>query len=506
MREAAQSGAARLIGREALGAEEKERFDRMKMSPVRILQIGEGNFLRGFIDWMVHEMRMQGKYDGAIAVTQPRPSGKAKLDQLNAQDGVYTLIVRGVENGAPVERTESIAVFAETIDPYSQWESLLALAERQELEVVVSNTTEAGLAYQETEFKPEEAPVSYPARLAALLWRRYQIFGGDPRRGLLLLPCELLERNGDELKRCVLRHIDDWKLPEAFAVWVREHNRFLNSLVDRIVTGFPEGEAESWNERLGYEDKLLNAAEPYYIWAIEGEAELERKLPFQAAGLHVVWTDDLRPYQLRKVRLLNGAHTLMTPVALLGGFNEVRTTIEDEALGAFVRDAVREEIIPSMPADVDPADAAAYAASVFERFANPYIRHRLLDIAMNSVSKFKARLLPSLEGYAQKQGGELPPRIVKSLAHLLRLYRVRLEGGQYVGRRFDGAAYTLRDDPAALEVFAGIWDRFEAGELSLEAAAGGLLASDQLWGRSLAELEGLVGAVAGYLYEMEEKA
>lgn len=502
----ARSGAVRLLGREALGAEERERFERMKRDPVRILQIGEGNFLRGFVDWMVHEMRKTGQYDGAIAVTQPRPSGKAKLDQLSAQDGVYTLIVRGMENGAPVERAETVAVFAEAIDPYSQWEALLALAERPELEVVVSNTTEAGLTYQETAFTPGEAPVSYPARLAALLWRRFQALGGDAQRGLLLLPCELLERNGDELKRCVLRHIADWGLPEAFASWVENHNRFLNSLVDRIVTGYPEGDSERWSERLGYEDKLLNAAEPYYIWAIEGEPGLESKLPFRAAGLNVVWTNDLRPYQLRKVRLLNGAHTLMTPVALLAGFEEVRLAIEDGTLGAFVREAVREEIIPAMPSDVEPADAAAYAATVFERFANPYIRHRLLDIAMNSVSKFKARLLPSLESYAQGHGAELPPRIVKSLAHLLRLYRVSRDGERYVGRRFDGAAYTLRDDPGALELFAGVWSRYDAGELDIEAVTGELLASERLWGRSLAELDGLASAVAGHLREMETTA
>lgn len=506
MTETRQEGGIRQLDRSVLGDEERGLFDAVRKSPVRILQIGEGNFLRGFVDWMVHEMRKQGKYDGAVAVSQPRPSGKPKLDQLRAQDGIYTLIVRGIENGVPVERTEKIAVFADTIDPYSEWESFMSLADQPELEVVVSNTTEAGLAYQPSDYVPGEPIVSYPAKLTALLHRRFETFGGDPRRGLLLLPCELLERNGDELKRCVLQHAQDWKLPEAFTAWVRDHNRFLNSLVDRIVTGYPGEEADYWREALGYDDKLLNSAEPYYLWAIEGDAELESILPFQAAGLNVEWTDDLRPFQLRKVRILNGAHTLMTPIALMHGVSEVRLTMEHPVLGPFVREAVEGEIIPAMPQAVAAEEAKAYAAAVFERFANPFIRHRLLDIAMNSLSKFRTRLLPSLEGYMAAHNGRLPVHIVKALAYLLRFYNARPEGEQFVGRRFDGSTYTVRDDRAALTLLAEAWSRYEAGQLTLEALVCELLGSAQLWGKPLTELEGLAVMITGLLNEMEDGA
>ncbi|QYR23268.1 tagaturonate reductase [Paenibacillus sp. sptzw28] len=500
-----QEDGIRLLGRSALGDKERAEFDTMRQGPVRILQIGEGNFLRGFVDWMIHEMRKQGKYDGAVAVSQPRPSGKPKLEQLRGQDGIYTLIVRGVENGKSVERTEKIAVFAETVDPYSEWDSFLSLADRPELEVVVSNTTEAGLAYQPSEYVPGEPILSYPGKLTALLHRRFETFGGDPQRGLVLLPCELLERNGDELRRCVLKHARDWNLPEAFAAWIRDHNRFLNSLVDRIVTGYPAEEAAGWRETLGYEDKLLNSAEPYYLWAIEGEAELERKLPFQSAGLSVEWTGDLLPYQLRKVRILNGAHTLMTPIALLHGVSEVREAMEHPVLGPFVRETIEREIIPAMPAAVSAEEANAYAASVFERFANPYIRHRLLDIAMNSVSKFRTRLLPSLEGYTLTHEGRLPSNIVKALACLLRFYNVRPEGELFVGRCFDGSSYTVRDDHAALSLFADAWSRYEAGQLTLEAMVDSLLGSAQLWGKQLTGMKGLAEMVAGLLDEMGDR-
>ncbi|GGD52560.1 tagaturonate reductase [Paenibacillus nasutitermitis] len=505
MSQTRQGSDAKPLDSQVLNAEESAAFKAMKQSPVRIVQIGEGNFLRGFVDWMVHEMRRQGKYDGAVAVSQPRPSGKAKLEQLQAQDGLYTLIVRGIEQGAPVERIEKIAVFGEFIDPYTQWEALLALAERPELEVLVSNTTEAGLTYQPTEVSLDKPAISYPAKVTALLYRRFLTFGADPAKGLLLLPCELIEGNGDELKRCVLQHSADWQLPEPFMAWVRDHNRFLNSLVDRIVTGYPGEEAAQWQERLGYDDKLLCSAEPYYLWAIEGEAGLESKLPFQAAGLDVVWTGDLKPYQLRKVRILNGAHTLMTPIALLNGVSEVRSALEHPQLGPYIRDAVELEIIPSLASEMAPAETKAYAATVFERFENPYNRHRLLDIAMNSISKFRARLLPSLEGYMSAHNGELPERIVKALAHLLRLYKVRLVEDQFAGERFDGSDYTIRDDRTALEFLAAAWDRYEAGTHDRTQLVEELLDSDLLWGKPLNGIPGLVEAVVEQFKGMKEE-
>ncbi|HTG71573.1 MAG TPA: hypothetical protein VL921_20105, partial [Candidatus Udaeobacter sp.] len=269
-----------------LNEEQTRIYEEMKQAKITVLQIGEGNFLRGFFDFMLHECRKQGLYEGSIAVTQPRPSGKPKIDALASQDGLYTLVVRGLENGERVERTEVITVFGSVFDPYSDWGNFLALAEHEDLQVVVSNTTEAGLVYRPEELVEGQPIQSFPGKLTALLYRRFNHFNGDPERGLVCLPCELLERNGDELRSCVLRYSDDWGYPEAFKKWVTRHNRFLNSLVDRIVTGYPdEAQAEAWFSEWGYSDPMLSTAEPYHLWAIEAEPELEKLLPLRRAGL-----------------------------------------------------------------------------------------------------------------------------------------------------------------------------------------------------------------------------
>ncbi|MFC4601218.1 tagaturonate reductase [Cohnella hongkongensis] len=463
-------------------------------APVTVLQIGEGNFLRGFFDWMVQESRKQGLFRGGVAVTQPRPSGKPKIDALNGQDRLYTLVIRGLDNGEPVERRELISVFAEAFDPYEDWQRLVRLAESPELRIVVSNTTEAGIAYRPEALTEGEPIVSYPGKIAYLLYRRYLAFGGAADRGLLFLPCELLDRNGDALKEAVLKYAADWGLPEAFREWVTTANRFLNSLVDRIVAGYPDQEqAEAWFAEWGYRDDLLCVAEPYHLWAIEGEPELDELLPFASAGLNVVWTDTLEPYRKRKVRILNGAHTLMTPLGILCGVEYVRELMEDETLGAFVRRTVGEEIIPTLPYPQD--EMAAYANEVFDRYLNPFVRHRLSDIAMNSVSKFKVRLLPSLEHYALK-GERAPDGLARGLAALLRYYRVRQEENEYRGTAFDGRSYAVRDDAEALATLAAAWDEAGRTRETPEETAGRLLACETLWGKDLSQWPGLAAQVA----------
>ncbi|MFD0712336.1 tagaturonate reductase [Paenibacillus sp. GCM10027626] len=476
--------------------------------PVTVLQIGEGNFLRGFVDWMIHECRRQGLYEGSIAVSQPRPSGKKKLDALRAQDGLYTLVTRGMELGKQVERSEIISVFSEMIDPYEQWQAFLQIAERPELQVIVSNTTEAGLSYQPEELREGEPVASFPGKITLLLYRRYKTFNGAADAGLLLLPCELLERNGDELQRCVLQYCADWQLPEAFREWVVRHNRFLNSLVDRIVTGYPDDEAEAWFEEWGYRDALLNTAEPYHFWAIEGEPALDDILPFRKAGLNVQWVEKLQPYQLRKVRILNGAHTLMTPLGILLGKEQVREVMEDEQLGAFIRDTVEQDIIPQLPLPAE--QLRAYAADVFERFRNPYIRHRLSDIAMNSLSKFTVRLLPAIAAYLD-QGAPVPERLVRGFAGLLRYYKVEqaADGGYYGSALQGGASYQVKDDAAAIERLRSAWhEAFAcsgAAAPDYRVAAEKLLGCSEVWGRDLAAEAGLVAAVADQLAALEKE-
>jgi tagaturonate reductase len=489
------------IDRWTLSDSDRRLFEKTAASPVRILQIGEGNFLRGFVDWMIHVCQSRGLFDGSIAVTQPRPSGKNKIDRLARQDGIYTLVTRGLIDGSPVEVKDIISVFSQVFDPYSEWGRLVQLAVSPDLRIVVSNTTEAGLAY-----RPEsltDGPIeSFPGKIAYLLHCRYMALKGSADSGLIFLPCELLEKNGDTLRETVLRYAADWGFSADFRRWVVEYNRFLNSLVDRIVTGRPDEEqAESWFAEWGYRDDMLNTAEPYHLWAIEGEPELEELLPFRAAGLNVHWTDDLKPFQQRKVRILNGCHTWMAPLGLLNGVEYVGDLLMHKELGKLARETVLREIVPTLP--YSEADMREYADSVFERFANPYIRHRLADIAMNSLSKFKVRLLPSMAYYAE-QGKPVPELLALGLAGLLRFYKVkRGAAGGFEGVSLGGVRYAVRDDESALQRIADLWETDRQGGEPIEETVRNLLADTTLWGQDLSVWPGLTMTVAGQMAAWE---
>jgi len=477
-----------LIGPDALPREARESFERDRELPVKALQIGEGNFLRGFADWMLQACNRQGLFNGAVAVTQPRPSGKPHMDQLKAQHGAYTLLVRGIRDGQRIEEQETITVLKKMIDPYEEWETFMALADAPELEIVISNTTEAGLAYQPSEWQEGKPVLSYPGKLTALLYRRFRTFGGDPAKGLVHLPCELLDRNGERLLEIVLKHADDWGLPSAFKAWVKDANAFLNTLVDRIVTGFPADEAEGHFARWGYWDPMLTTAEPYHFWAIQGSPELERKLPLAKAGLNVSWVDDLSPYQLRKVRILNGTHTMMATIGLVNGIREVREALEHPLWGPKFMQGLFDEIVPGLP--LDHAELTAYANATLERFRNPYIKHKLSDIAMNSLSKWKVRLLPSLKAHYERTGNA-PAVLSESLASLLRLYRPEDISGPPQSRLPDGTLFALRDDPALLESIRQAWMKAESAEITVKE----ILSMDAIWGEDLTTYPGLADEV-----------
>ncbi|MFC5651848.1 tagaturonate reductase [Paenibacillus solisilvae] len=488
-----------------LDEEAKQQLKKLQGDPIRILQIGEGNFIRGFFDWMISECRKQGLFDGSIAVTQPRPSGKTKIEELREQDGLFSLIIRGLVKGEPVENKEIINVFGKVIDPYTEWDAFLSLAENESLQFVVSNTTEAGLVYREESYVEGQPLLSFPGKITMLLYRRYLAFNGASDRGLIFLPCELIERNGDVLRDCVLRYAGDWELPDEFKSWVMSHNRFLNSLVDRIVTGHPgEVQAGAWFEEWGYGDKLVSTAEPYHLWAIEGEPELDNLLPLRKAGLNVHWVEDLKPYQLRKVRILNGAHTLMTTIGILSDLEHVRELMEHDELGTFIRDAIEEEIIPALPLPLD--EMKIYADSVIERYLNPYIVHRLSDIAMNSISKFRVRLLPSMIHY-RDQGIPIPSRLTRGLAGLLRYYKVKQneQGEGYYGTTFRGSSYMVRDEIVLLKLFETVWSEKEAKGIGMLETVKRLLANVDLWGQDLSQWDGLAEAVSIQLTELETR-
>jgi tagaturonate reductase len=485
-----------------LSDEQRKGFDQMKQSPVKVLQIGEGNFLRGFFDWMLQQCRNQGLFQGSVAITQCRPSGKGNINSIIRQDGLYTLVIRGLENGEPVEKKEIVSVFSSAIDPYTDWDELLELMETPDLKFVVSNTTEAGLAYVHQPFTEGNPIESFPGKLTALLYHRFQSLKAAPDSGLIMLPCELLERNGDELKRNVIKHSEDWGLSASFIQWIDKHNRFLNSLVDRIVTGYPDDEAAKWFKAWGYQDVLLNTAEPYHLWVIEAEPELENEMPLRQAGLNVHWVDDLKPYQLRKVRILNGAHTLMAPLGVLYGVSSVREVMEDSSMGPFIRNSVLLEIIQTLPYPVD--QMSAYADTAFERFLNPYIQHRLLDIAMNSVSKFRVRLLPSLAFYVERKL-PLPAGLVRGLAGLIRFFRVRRVEQRFEGIDLNGRTYVVRDDFTVLERMEKLWSEFGRDGVTMEQTVERLLGTSEIWGLDLSGWDGLTEAISVHLRDWERR-
>lgn len=457
--------------------------------PERVVQFGEGNFLRAFADWMIDEVNSQKLFRGQVLVAQPIRQGMAGA--LNAQDGVYTLLMRGVQNGKVVEARRIITATRRAVNPYEQWSELVAAFRGPDVRFVVSNTTEAGITYVPEAFAHGVCPESFPAKIAALLYERYTAVHGDLKRGLVFLPCELIDRNGDNLRRTVLEHAQNWALPGAFKTWINEANYFLNTLVDRIVPGYPRAEAEALRAELGYDDKLMVAAEYFHLWVIEGPKHLADEIPFARAGLNVIWTDDLTPYRTRKVRVLNGAHTASALAAYLAGIDTVRDTMEDPVLGALVRHCVFEEILPTVA--LPDADKRGYAESVLERFRNPFVRHELISIALNSVSKWKVRVLPSLLDY-QKSKGTLPPALAFSLAALIAFYRGEPVTTLELSGQRDGQKYAIRDDAAVLAFFADHWRRAAATRnwASLVTAT---LAREDFWGMDLNQVPGLNGAV-----------
>ena len=375
--------------------------------PERIIQFGEGGFLRGFVDWMVQKLNDNGSYNGNIVVVQPIKDGLCDL--LSSQNCGYTHIIRGVEG---VDKT-IVNSISRSVKPYDDFAAYLALAENPDFRFVVSNTTEAGIVFSDEDKITDAPPKSFPAKVTLLLRRRFEL--GLP--GFVFLPCELIDRNGDNLKRCVIEYAKLWSLGEEFIAWVERENVFTNTLVDRINTGYPKDE----DIDLGYEDKMVNTSEYFHLWVIETEYDIEAELPFASAGLNVIVTKDkLEMYRTRKVRILNGAHTSLTPYALLCGLDTVKSCVDNEVMREHIRKCVFEEIIPTL--DLPRDELIEYANGVLERFANPYIKHYLSAISLNSVSKFKVRVLPSILEYI-KRYGKMPETLLFAFAKLIEFYK-----------------------------------------------------------------------------------
>lgn len=448
----------------------------LRQAPEKVIQFGEGNFLRGFVDYFIDLANERGGFNGKVAVVQPIPAGR--IGDINRQEGLYTLCLRGRDRQGIRNEKRIISCISRGIDPYEDFPSFLELARNEEMEYIVSNTTEAGIVYDGTCRFSDQPAGTFPAKLTRLLYERFSRTASQ--RGFIILSCELIDDNGKKLKDCVLSHSRDWDLGPDFIQWVEQENRFCSTLVDRIVTGYP-ADPEEENGKNGYEDVLMDAAEFFGLWVIEGTEDLEGSLPFTRAGLPILVKKDHKPYKTRKVRILNGAHTCLVPVARLAGKQIVRESMEDEKINQFVRTFVFQEVIPTL--DLPEEDLRQFAEDVFDRFANPFIDHKLTDIALNSISKWTARIKPSLKEYAARKG-TLPACTVFALAALIVYYKHE----------------QVRDDEQVLAFFR------RAGQFQTnEALVHELLEQKDFFQEDLSKVQGLVQMTAAFMDEIESR-
>ena len=451
--------------------------------PVKVIQIGEGNFIRGFADYLIDKLNADTGFNAGVAMVQPRSGGK--IAKLKEQDGLFSVFSRGIENSENVDNFTIVSCVTKTIDPYIEYEDFLALARTKELEFFLSNTTEAGIAFNKEDIFKNAPHKSFPAKATAFLLERFRYFEGDPSSGLTFLPLELIPRNAERLKEEILRYADFWELPEDFRKWVMNHNLFYNTLVDRIVPGYPANDIEHFEERLGYQDNYLVTAEPYLFWAIETRENLNDRIPFDKISSNIVTVPDLEPYQKRKVRILNGMHTGMTAFSYLYGNRTVGQTFEDEFTGNFMRKTVFEEIIPGL--ELPEGEMKEYAEVIIERFQNPFLNHKLMDIALNSTSKIKQRLLPTIFLY-QERYENLPLRLVYLFSCIIRLY-----DGIWKGQKIP-----VQDDPKVVSSLGEIWQLQSYAEIAEK-----VLQQSNIWGSDLNEIPNFKSAVALALENVE---
>lgn len=464
----------------------------LPQAPERVLQFGEGNFLRAFADYFIDIANEKAGFNGKVCVVQPIETGRAEA--INQQQGLYTVYLRGYENGEKVNRKRIVSSISRAINPYTEYETFLCCAQNPDLRYIISNTTEAGIVFDEQSTFAETPPKSFPAKLTRFMYERFKFLGTQKGKGFVALSCELIDHNGDELKRCVERYIALWKLEDDFKIWVEAENIFCSTMVDRIVTGYPVAEGASLSAENNYQDDLLDTGEVFAIWVIEGPQSLQQELPFEKAGLPVVVCEDCTPYKQRKVRILNGVQTGMDLAAYLSGQDIVRFCMDDEVIVAYMERTIYQEIIPSL--DLPTEDMLCYAKEVFQRLKNPFIDHKLLDIALNTTAKWRARDLPSVKDYYAKFG-TLPPCLVFSFAAYLKFYHCeRLEETYMIAERGE-IEYNIHDDRYVLEFFR------EHKNDSRAQLVKSVCANQQMWGEDLNKLGNFAQLVASHLERIE---
>ncbi len=465
-----------------------------KERPIRVLQFGEGNFLRGFVDYMIDIANEKKCFDGDIVLVKSIEFGS--LERLHNQECQYTVSLRGIADGGPVVQNRIITSVTDAVAAFEEYEKYSGYARLDTLRFIVSNTTEAGIVYDENDRLEMTPPHSFPGKLTKFLYERYRHFNGALDKGLIMLPVELIDDNGVHLKECVSRLSVLWKLEPGFSKWLEDACVFSSTLVDRIVTGYPKDEAESMWREFGYEDHLIVTGEPFALWVIESEKDISGELPLDKAGLPVIFTDNQKPYKQRKVRILNGAHTSFVLASYLAGNNDVLESMGDEELFHFMSHTVFDEVLPTLT--LPEKELKDFADAVITRFRNPYVRHSLLSIALNSVSKWRARCMPSFLGYLEKTG-VLPAHLTFSLAALTAFYTgSELRDGALIGKR-NGEEYKILDDAQVLEFFA------ENSGKDEEAFVQAFLSDERFFGQNLSEIAGLTERVASYLKDIRKK-
>ncbi|HWT26730.1 MAG TPA: tagaturonate reductase [Mobilitalea sp.] len=456
--------------------------------PVRVLQFGEGNFLRGFADYMIDVANEAGVFDGSIVVVKPR--GQGSLEAFLKQDCQYTVSLRGIEKGKTKVTNRIITCVSDAVRAYEDYEAYISYAKLDSLRFVLSNTTEAGIVYDETDLYTAKPAKTFPGKLTQFLYERFTFFQGNSGKGLILLPCELIEHNGDILRECILKYADLWNLGESFKLWIEQSCIFCNTLVDRIITGYPTEEADHCFEEFGYQDAFLDTGELFGLWVIESVKDISEEFPLHKAGLPVIFTDNLAPYRERKVRILNGAHTSFSLASYLAGNDYVLGSLKDNDVRNYIEKTVYEEIIPTL--SLPREELNSFADAVMERFENPFIKHALLSISLNSVSKWKTRCLPSFKDYVKKFG-KLPVHLSFSVAALMSFYRSSERNDQELVGNREGQAYPVKDDEAVLSFFA------EKSKLTNQEFAQAFLSNDKFFGEDMTKYTGLIELTAGNL-------
>lgn len=449
--------------------------------PERVIQFGEGNFLRAFVDWIISNMNEKTDFNASVVVVQPIKNGM--VDVLNSQDGLYHVNLQGLDKGEVVNSFRMIDVISRALNPYTDFEAFMALAEQPDIRFVISNTTEAGIAF-DPECKLDDRPAAaYPAKLTQLLYRRFCHFGGDMQKGLIIFPCELIFLNGHKLKEVIGQYIELWQLGDAFKAWFENACAVYATLVDRIVPGFPRKDINHIKEQLQYDDNLVVQGEAFHLWVIEAPESVAQEFPADKAGLNVLFVPSEAPYHARKVTLLNGPHTVLAPVAWLSGIDIVRDACKHPVVGRFVHRVMYDELMPTL--DLPEDELRRFADDVLERFTNPFVDHQVTSIMLNAFSKYATRDLPGLKIYLERFG-RLPEGLVLGLAAIITYYRG--------GTRPDGAPIQPNDAPEVMVLLERLWQR-----PTLREVAEGVLAADNIWGEDLNRIPGLTDKLEEYL-------